>query len=344
MSDEDQVLSLLNSTERYEERSIPKLEKYVVGNVSRQHFSLEVNMALVKLYQFYPQKLNMGVLTTLLLQNLMHPRSQGFMLAMYMLPEKIQREETVVKLTTLSDHLECCQFTDFWTVLKEIKSLTDHVPGFEDAVRTFIGETFTRTYRQVPLSSFSPALGLANPKTFIESKGWKVQDETVFFSLEIVSPQKVSRDNIPFSRILLCRVGLGLVGVDVLWNYFLLLHSRLFWHPRFSQVINFFRASPTKCHVIDTTIGFIFVSLFCTTQIFTANECNIAGTRCLSRPGSDYANPNNPKSKIHCTTMRIGRNQRRRNKRNFMKQHENNNTTPTAEIHFKFNPKAKKGD
>eukprot|EP01126_Amoeba_proteus_P020353 TRINITY_DN2070_c0_g1_i16.p1 TRINITY_DN2070_c0_g1~~TRINITY_DN2070_c0_g1_i16.p1 ORF type:complete len:233 (-),score=47.67 TRINITY_DN2070_c0_g1_i16:469-1098(-) len=200
MSDEDQVLSLLNSTERYEERSIPKLEKYVVGNVSRQHFSLEVNMALVKLYQFYPQKLNMGVLTTLLLQNLMHPRSQGFMLAMYMLPEKIQREETVVKLTTLSDHLECCQFTDFWTVLKEIKSLTDHVPGFEDAVRTFIGETFTRTYRQVPLSSFSPALGLANPKTFIESKGWKVQDETVFFSLEIVSPQKVSRDNIPFSH------------------------------------------------------------------------------------------------------------------------------------------------
>lgn len=86
---ESEVQTLLNSVERYEQSSISVLEEYVKTSVSRKQHNLEANLALVKLYQFYPQQLNFQILTLILAQSLLHQKEQAFNLVLFMLPERL---------------------------------------------------------------------------------------------------------------------------------------------------------------------------------------------------------------------------------------------------------------
>lgn len=86
---DQEVQTLLNSIERYEQTSISVLEEYVKNTVARKQHNLEVNLALVKLYQFYPQQLNLSILNLILAQSLLQYKEQAFNLVLYMLPEKI---------------------------------------------------------------------------------------------------------------------------------------------------------------------------------------------------------------------------------------------------------------
>lgn len=88
MSDQ-QVRNVLSSIDRYEQKSISVLEEYVKNSVANKQHNLEANLALVKLYQFYPQQLNLSLLTLILAQSLLHHKEQAFNLVLFMLPEKI---------------------------------------------------------------------------------------------------------------------------------------------------------------------------------------------------------------------------------------------------------------
>lgn len=84
-----QIQALLDSTDRYEAKSIPAFEQYLQKQIAAQSFNLEVSLALVKLYQFYPENLNLQVLLLVLVQALAQVECQAFNLAVYMLSDKI---------------------------------------------------------------------------------------------------------------------------------------------------------------------------------------------------------------------------------------------------------------
>jgi hypothetical protein len=85
----DKIRVLLDSTDRFEQSSIPILENFIVSQIKETQFNLEVSLALVKLYQFFPTRLNYDVLVPLLAQLLANTQEQAFTTALFMIPDSI---------------------------------------------------------------------------------------------------------------------------------------------------------------------------------------------------------------------------------------------------------------
>ena len=61
-----------------------------------------------------------------------------YMLCTYLLPVTIQNDPSIQALKALADHLESCNFQQFWTEAANCGAQLGTVPGFEEAVRKFI--------------------------------------------------------------------------------------------------------------------------------------------------------------------------------------------------------------
>lgn len=76
--------------ERYNESSIAELEKYVDFQIEDNSFDLEANLALLKLYQFNPNRINEQVLINILIKALMRLPTTDFQLCLYLVtPEQM---------------------------------------------------------------------------------------------------------------------------------------------------------------------------------------------------------------------------------------------------------------
>jgi len=180
---ESQIQTILRGTDRYEEKSIPTFEKYILHQINAKKFNLEATLALVKLYQFYPDKLNLPTLELLLAQSLMYMDDLAFSLALFMIPEIVQSTENIVKLSMLAESLETAQYGDFWTKLADSKAIIGKVPGFEDALRTFILEILTRAYKTINKQFLAQSLGLKDKSLaqYLGTRKWKDDGTNVVF-------------------------------------------------------------------------------------------------------------------------------------------------------------------
>jgi hypothetical protein len=85
----EKIKVILDSTDRFEQSSIPALETFILSQIQESQFNLEVSLALVKLYQFFPNRLNYDVLVPMLGQLLANSQEQAFTLALYMIPDSV---------------------------------------------------------------------------------------------------------------------------------------------------------------------------------------------------------------------------------------------------------------
>jgi translation initiation factor 3 subunit K len=90
MATKESIQKLVESN-RYSPDIIPELEKYVASQVANKTHDTEANLALLKLYQFYPEKNNSQVVANILLKAIMNFPSTDFMLALYLISEKTVR-------------------------------------------------------------------------------------------------------------------------------------------------------------------------------------------------------------------------------------------------------------
>jgi translation initiation factor 3 subunit K len=79
---------LSSSNSRYDSSIIPELEKYVQYQVEKNTFDLEANLALLKLYQFYPEKTNNYIISQILIKAMMNLPNTDFLLCMYLVSER----------------------------------------------------------------------------------------------------------------------------------------------------------------------------------------------------------------------------------------------------------------
>lgn len=91
----EKIRVLLDSTDRFEQSSIPILENFIQSQIKESQFNLEVSLALVKLYQFFPASLNYEVFIPLLVQLLANSQEQAFTTAMYMIPDSVVCQESI---------------------------------------------------------------------------------------------------------------------------------------------------------------------------------------------------------------------------------------------------------
>jgi len=193
---------VLDSTDRFERDSIPVLENCILTQIQESQFNLEVSLALVKLYQFFPSSLNFDVLIPLLVQMLANSQEQGFSLAMYMIPDSVQQHEKVAPLIALSDLVELGRFSEFWTLLEQHKGLIGNLPKFEESMRNFIVQVFLRSSKSVAKDFLISSLGLNEQEfqDFLASRDWAVADNQIKFPQGAIPVQKPAHEKIEFSQ------------------------------------------------------------------------------------------------------------------------------------------------
>jgi len=163
MEHRQRILNLLE-TDRYNQDILGDLIECLHSQIENDWYDCEINLAILKLYQFHPeeQNVNLDVVLKILVKALMNLPDQDFQLCLYILPEQYQILEEVQNLVAIADKLERAQYKEFWRLLDEKKQLLAIVPGLERTLRRFILETVSLTYAEIPRKVLCDVLNVAD--------------------------------------------------------------------------------------------------------------------------------------------------------------------------------------
>ena len=84
-----QTCAELLETQRYNPEILPELEAYVDTQCTNGTYNLDCNWAVLKLYQFHPEKNNILILAKILAKALMHLPTTDYLLCTYLIPERV---------------------------------------------------------------------------------------------------------------------------------------------------------------------------------------------------------------------------------------------------------------
>jgi hypothetical protein len=149
-------------------------------------YNLRANRGLLRLYQMHPGRANAEVTALLLTKALMALPEPDFVQSVFLLasggklPQQHQTE-AVKALIELDAALQKAQFRAFWEKAgsAECRALLERVPGFSDAIRSFILGALNRTCQKVETKVLAEALNVADAASFAASKGWAVEGSLV---------------------------------------------------------------------------------------------------------------------------------------------------------------------
>jgi translation initiation factor 3 subunit K len=179
---ETEIIGLLQS-KRYDPAILPRLEEYVDYQVSTRFCDADTNLAVLKLYQFSPDRYNPGVVAKILIKALMALPATDFLCALYLIPERRQVDEPIPVITQLAAFLETGQFKEFWEASGACADLLASVPGSLDAVRVFMLSVIARTYKTIDKPVLAQLVHLDKDdlelSRVIASNGWKEDDKGV---------------------------------------------------------------------------------------------------------------------------------------------------------------------
>eukprot|EP00177_Eucheuma_denticulatum_P003690 GFKZ01006688.1.p1 GENE.GFKZ01006688.1~~GFKZ01006688.1.p1 ORF type:complete len:217 (-),score=25.97 GFKZ01006688.1:1170-1820(-) len=171
---EDEVMQLLQ-TRRYDPSILPRLEEFVNYQVTQGFSDADVNLAVLKLYQFYPEQYNAVTVSKILIKALMTLPSTDFLCSLYLIPERRQVDEPIPVISRLANLLETGRFTDFWTASGACADLLTSVPGSLDAVREYMISVVTRTYKTIDVTTLGEILNLDDSAVLqmVQERGWE---------------------------------------------------------------------------------------------------------------------------------------------------------------------------
>lgn len=198
---------------RYNPELLPELEKNVEAQVAQKTYNLDSNLCLLRLYQFYPERVNPRVLSQLLLKSLMALPNPDFETSMRMINERLQVEEPIASLSVLAGLLQSSQFGNFWNLYGQMQDAIDSaVPSFKEAARGYVIHTLTTNFQKCPKAIVSESIGLdgAALDAFIKARGWPVSEGTTgpvvqFPENECNAPvSKKTTEHINFNQVTAC--------------------------------------------------------------------------------------------------------------------------------------------
>lgn len=159
------------------------LEALVDEQVSKHApYHRKANLALLKQYQFKPERRDLSYCAKILMLALSYP--DDFLPYMYMLPESVQCAEPVSTLARLSVLLESCHFAEFWDEVRtegqSIALLKDML--FADGVREHIARVISATYQKCPFNIIVDSMRFnsdADMSAFFTERKWKRDGDIV---------------------------------------------------------------------------------------------------------------------------------------------------------------------
>ncbi|KAJ2720231.1 hypothetical protein GGI07_004752 [Coemansia sp. Benny D115] len=186
----DEIHSLLTGVERYNPQKIGMLEDYLARQCantdSTNNHDLMANLALLKMYQFNPDLVDLDVTRRILAKALISPSTGDFNLCLYLLSDEVCKDAAIAKLLVLRDYLEQAQFAKFWKEIygnddDEEESVVDGIAGFDNGLRRLILGDVTRTYQTIPAKWIQDMVNLDEEAVLRLAKdnGWVVDDKGV---------------------------------------------------------------------------------------------------------------------------------------------------------------------
>ncbi|OLY80874.1 Eukaryotic translation initiation factor 3 subunit K [Smittium mucronatum] len=208
----DQIHELITSVNRYNPENISVLEDYLkeqCNSYSSDSSDLAANLALLKLYQFNPDLINIDAVVSVLAKALTSLPGNDFILCLYLLNEQIINDESVVKILELKDLLENARFELFWEVLSNdaTRDLVSGIRGFEDTIRSMIASVIASTHQSAQAQFLELALNLDESELieFAEQQGWTVSPDNKLVSLplrdENLAKPVIISEQIPFAQL-----------------------------------------------------------------------------------------------------------------------------------------------
>ena len=188
--DFDEQLTNALLTQRHSVETISILEKCVDLQVEKQMYHSEANFALLKLYNFFPEKRNLEKCEKIFSKALVN--LDDFLPSLYLLPHFLQKSEKFVTIKELADSVNTAQFGQFWAKLKETSSVSS-IPGFESCARKQIGKMLSLTYQVLPFQVAKDALNCssdADLKAFFAEQKWNVSADGSTVEIPLNSENK----------------------------------------------------------------------------------------------------------------------------------------------------------
>eukprot|EP01105_Mastigella_eilhardi_P006890 TRINITY_DN18397_c0_g1_i1.p1 TRINITY_DN18397_c0_g1~~TRINITY_DN18397_c0_g1_i1.p1 ORF type:complete len:215 (-),score=89.63 TRINITY_DN18397_c0_g1_i1:38-682(-) len=177
---------------RFDPAFAPALEQDLEQQVSCKTHHFEANTALLMLYQLHPNLAKEDVVVKAAAKALMCLPNTQFTSCMYLLSSfKSAKLELLAKLAEM---LESAQFAAYWALAdsKDVVDIIACVPGFEDAIRTYICGVLTLTYKKLDVANAQKLLHVneAALAELAKAKGWPLADGTVVFPEAVQGQQQ----------------------------------------------------------------------------------------------------------------------------------------------------------
>ncbi|KAJ1722266.1 hypothetical protein LPJ53_003308 [Coemansia erecta] len=210
----DEIHSLLTGVERYNPLKASLLEDYLARQCANpdptNNHDLMANLALLKMYQFNPDLLDLDVVRRILAKALISPSTGDFNLCLYLLNDEVCKDASVGKLLALRDSLERAQFTGFWKEMyggdDDEDSVVDGIAGFDNGLRRLIVGEITSTYQTIPAEAISAMVNLDAEAVarMAKENGWAVDDKgvvTLPLKGENEAKATVIKENVKFEQL-----------------------------------------------------------------------------------------------------------------------------------------------
>lgn len=156
----------------YTQEKVKPLEEYLLQQVADGSYDFEANKTLLKLYLLYPPLANQEKVETILLKALLNLPATDFTLLLYILPEKLQTDETVLTIKDAAEALETARYANFWSILNSRGPVFAAIPTWKDDIRKIILVVHAATYQSVDKAHIADGVGLtgAELETFLKAQ------------------------------------------------------------------------------------------------------------------------------------------------------------------------------
>ena len=168
-----ETMSKIYRANSFAENIIEELEKYLEDQVAEGTYDFEGNRTLLKLYLYFPHKINANCIVTILLKALCNVPQNDYIILLYMIPEYLSfgdvssSEVAVVKQAI--NLIERASFEEFWKMIDnpEISSIfKSRVPELLTCLRKYIVNLYRITYRNVSISQLQASTGFQDEVEF----------------------------------------------------------------------------------------------------------------------------------------------------------------------------------
>lgn len=142
---------------------IPLLEDYI----HEQYTSGDNNVydyyshkILLKLYQCYPNLLDVDIITEIFILSLMKLPSNNYLALTYLIPVKILSTNNKLKyLTLIANLLESGKFIQFWTEYRNNEGIITNSQAFENSIRQYIVNSVSLVFHDIQTNLLASFLG-----------------------------------------------------------------------------------------------------------------------------------------------------------------------------------------